>query len=69
MTPPVLDPRPAGAPRLDNMSCRPTATIIHPSGDPARQLIPALRVRMRPSRTHRPPGASGPAALLRSLGL
>jgi len=64
MTP--ATPHEVGGPYLGNMSCRPTATIVHPSNDPARQLVPALRARLRGRRSRRPPS---PQARLRALGL
>lgn len=58
-------PEPAGAGQLGNMSSRPTVSVVHPSGDPARQLVPAFRVRLvaadRPSR--RRSGLPRPAGL------
>jgi len=56
----------APANRLGNMSCRPTTEVTHPSNDPARQLVPALRaVLSLPPRSR--PGS--PQALLRALGI
>jgi hypothetical protein len=56
----------AAVPPLANMSCRPSVTIVHPSDDPARQLLPALRASLPPSSGR---DITSPQALLRSLGI
>jgi len=56
----------ASAPPLANMSCRPTAAIVHRSDDRARQLVPALLAVVPPGRGRRPASAR---TRLRELGI
>lgn len=44
-------PAPAAAPWLQNMSCRPTATIVHQGKDACRRLLFAMPSTPRPAST------------------
>jgi len=53
----------AGPPPLGNMSCRPRVAVVHPSDDPARQLVPALRARLVMAGRARSRSVRGPLRL------